>query len=380
MKRRKTLPGFESGWRGLRTAALAMSAMSAMLAMSAFGLAATASAATVKVNTTADQALGSCSSSCSLRDAVATAAAGDTVALPAGTFRLTLGAIQINRTLTVAGAGARSTRVDGNAASQVFVIGSASLRSPVVQISDLTVANGRSSPFGRGGGIQSFANLGITRCAITNNRAFNGAGILNESGAKMTIRESAITGNQTTGNAGGGIGNSGALNLINSTVSGNAALRNGGSAAGGGALYNLGNPPATATFAAVNSTLASNVADPGNGGGILNQAASVTLINTLVSGNLGGNCLALSGVTQSTDHSLDSDGTCGLTGPGDLSGVDPLLAALANNGGPTDTQALRAGSPALDAGDSAPGVCPATDQRGITRPRGPACDIGAYEL
>jgi hypothetical protein len=254
----------------------------------------------------------------------------------------------------------------------------------VVQISDLTVANGKSTPFGRGGGIQSFANLGITRCTVTGNRAFNGAGILNESGAKMTIRESAITGNQTTGNAGGGIGNSGALNLINSTVSGNAALRNGGSAAGGGAVYNLGtigvNPPVPASFAAVNSTLASNVADPGNGGGMLNQTAHVTLINTLVSGNTGGNCLTLSGVTQSTDHSLDSDGTCGLIGPGDLSGANPLLLALANNGGPTDTQALRGGSPALNAGDSAAGACPTTDQRGVTRPQGTGCDIGAYEL
>jgi CSLREA domain-containing protein len=367
----------DSGVRGLLTATLATAAL---------GLAAApAAAVTVTVNTTVDQALGSCSATCSLRDAVATAAAGDTVALPAGTYGLTLGPIQINKTLLIAGAGARSTSVDGNATAQVFVVGSVSLRSPVVEISDLAVVNGLASSFGRGGGIQNFATLTITRCAILRNRAFNGAGLLNEAGAALTVRESAITGNQTTGNGGGGIGNSGTLTLVNSTVSGNSALRNGGSAgSGGGALYNLGNsqanPPSVASFTAINSTLAANFVDTGNGGGMLNGTANVTLINTLVSGNTGGNCLAFSGVTQTSEHSLDGDGTCGLAGSGDLAGVDPLLAALANNGGPTDTQALGAGSPARNAGDSSVGVCPATDQRGTSRPQGPGCDIGSYEL
>src|SRR3970282_626777 len=54
------------------------------------------------------------------------------------------------------------------------------------------------------------------------------------------------------------------------------------------------------------------------------------------------------------------------------------LGPLANNGGPPQTHALLAGSPAIDAGspDCPP---PATDQRGVARPQGPACDIGAYE-
>jgi hypothetical protein len=82
----------------------------------------------------------------------------------------------------------------------------------------------------------------------------------------------------------------------------------------------------------------------------------------------------LSGYTVS-DHSLDSDNSCVLIGPGDLPGVAPLLGPLANNGGPTDTHALLAGSPAIDAG----GICAPTDQRGVTRPQGPACDIGAFE-
>ena len=72
--------------------------------------------------------------------------------------------------------------------------------------------------------------------------------------------------------------------------------------------------------------------------------------------------------------------TCGLTNGagGSLIGVDPLLGPLANNGGDTQTFSLLPGSPALDAGNNA--TCLATDQRGVARPQGPACDIGAYEV
>jgi hypothetical protein len=82
-------------------------------------------------------------------------------------------------------------------------------------------------------------------------------------------------------------------------------------------------------------------------------------------------------VIQSTGHNLDSDGSCFLTATGDLPKRDPLLGALTDNGGPTDTQALLPGSPAIDAG-SADG-CPQHDQRGVARPQGAGCDIGAYE-
>jgi hypothetical protein len=58
--------------------------------------------------------------------------------------------------------------------------------------------------------------------------------------------------------------------------------------------------------------------------------------------------------------------------------ADPLLGALADNGGPTQTRALSSGSPAIDAGNNS--ACPAADQRGILRPQGGGCDIGAYEL
>jgi len=65
----------------------------------------------------------------------------------------------------------------------------------------------------------------------------------------------------------------------------------------------------------------------------------------------------------------------------DLIKVNPRLGPLAGNGGPTMTQALPRSSPAVNAGGrKATSSCPATDQRGQSRPWGPACDIGAFEL
>jgi hypothetical protein len=89
----------------------------------------------------------------------------------------------------------------------------------------------------------------------------------------------------------------------------------------------------------------------------------------------GGDCMF---PITSNGYNLDSDGSCGLTGAGDLSHKNPLLGPLANNGGPTQTMALQSGSPAIHAIPASSGACPATDQRGD--PSGtPACDIGAFQ-
>ena len=353
--------GFKLGARSLLAAALAVAAL---------GLAAPpASAATVVVNTTTDQSLGSCSSSCSVRDAVATAADGDTVQIPAGTYVLTLGAIAIDGKigLTLAGAGARSTILDGNAASRVLEVGENN-ENVTLTISDLTVRNGQTG--GAGGGIISESTLTVLRCLITNNRAGSaGGGIYSEPlspTGTLTVRESLVAGNRS-GFAGGGIATGSNLTLSNSTLSGNTASD------GGGGLYLDGSQADIR-----NSTIAGNSAS--FGGGMLlggDSGAQATLTNTIIAGNTGADCETF-GTALNSNHSLDSDGSCGLTGTGDLPGTNPLLGPLANNGGPTDTQALLAGSPAIDAGGSV--GCPATDQRGISRPQGPACDIGAFEL
>jgi hypothetical protein len=77
------------------------------------------------------------------------------------------------------------------------------------------------------------------------------------------------------------------------------------------------------------------------------------------------------------DHNnVLTDATC-FAGSSDLVVPDVGLASLANNGGPTLTHALLADSPGIDAADAA--ICPATDQRGVARPQGAGCDVGAYE-
>ena len=117
---------------------------------------------------------------------------------------------------------------------------------------------------------------------------------------------------------------------------------------------------------------------------------AATVRNTIVAGNSLGPAAGNDGpdcdtndVIGSQGHNLVRDPTdCdGLTGPGDITGQDPNLGPLADNGGPTPTHALLAGSPAIDKGDPAPPGLRRDLLRGhrpAGRPRN--CDIGAYEL
>lgn len=371
MKHLKTLfgKGFILGARGLLAAALAVSAR---------GLAAApASAATVVVNTTTDQALGSCSGSCSLRDAVATANAGDTIHVPAGHYVLTLGDIISGNSLTIVGDGARSTILDGNGASRIFQFPNLAQ----VELDDLSLINGLAatpdSAFGiLGGGAlaggingSAAASLTLRRCRLAGNKADFGGAILWQ--GNLTIDQCTIEGNLATsaylfGFGGGGILEAlGDVTFSNSTLSGNTASVGLG---GGAMLFDV------PIFNLNNITVTANQALSGEGGGLA-LAGNGSIANSIVADNLGGDCLAF-GV--SSDHNLDSDNSCGFTDAGSHPGVNPLLDPLANNGGPTDTHALLAGSPAIDAGNNA--TCLATDQRGVTRPQGPACDIGAFEV
>lgn len=101
-------------------------------------------------------------------------------------------------------------------------------------------------------------------------------------------------------------------------------------------------------------------------------------MNTIIAGNDCNNCYNGTGGTwTSLGHNLDSGSTCNFTQPGDLQNTDPKLGPLADNGDTTQTMALLTGSPAIDAGEDS--GSPATDQRGVSRPGGLHCDIGAYE-
>jgi len=244
-----------------------------------------------------------------------------------------------------------------------------------------------------GGGISNpdQGTMTISSCNITNNTS---SGVVN--GGTMVISNSTIANNSITG-AGGGILNEGTLTITNSTVAFNMAKSstqlvplshisyNPGI---GGGIYNTG------TLTLNSCTIADNTAQGGNGGGILNSSGTVTVHNTLIAQNIlepdklaspPGAGPDVYGSFTSQGYNLIGDGTgsTGFTAPGDQVGtstapIDPLLGPLQNNGGPTATMALLAGSPAIDAGD--PTGAPATDQRGFARLPNLNIDIGAFEM
>jgi hypothetical protein len=106
----------------------------------------------------------------------------------------------------------------------------------------------------------------------------------------------------------------------------------------------------------------------------LHNAATVHITNTILADNTGGNC---GGTIASDGYNLDTSTSCVFAAPGDLSGIPALLGPLAANGGFSETHALLPGSPALETGNDA--TCLSTDQRGIARPQGLHCDMGAFE-
>ena len=138
-----------------------------------------------------------------------------------------------------------------------------------------------------------------------------------------------------------------------------------------------------------NVTITDNTSDNNRGSGVF-AVANFTLKNTILAGNNGNDC-EINFVTSEGHNILGKDSACAFTAvSGDQVGtgaepIDPLLGPLQDNGGPTLTHALLAGSPALDAGNpAAPGsggdACVSGDQRGAIRPGGAICDVGAFEL
>lgn len=241
-------------------------------------------------------------------------------------------------------------------------------------VSNLTIRRGTTSaaldlffPSNAGGGLLSRGTLTFTHSTISASNAFIGGGLA-AVGSTVTCRASTLSSNHAS--EGGGLAAlDSTVTVLNSTVSGNHA-------SGGGGLAAL-----DSTVTVLHSTVSGNSARLG--GGLLNEG-TVTLSHTILANNAGhhGNCAARA--PHSGGHNLASEASCQLSAPGDRQGVDPRLGSLATNGGPTQTHALLAGSPAIDAGDNT--VCPATDQRGVSRPQGDAahgtirCDIGAFEV
>jgi predicted outer membrane repeat protein len=234
-----------------------------------------------------------------------------------------------------------------------------------------------------GGGIHSPAGgVKITNTTIENNKVnVNGAGGGIFSGgvqdpAELVVLRSTLSGNQAMGfgGNGGGIANydNGTLTLEDSTISGNTAGDPQGQKAIGGGIVNYGDGTVTTTTIANNRV----VGDEALGGGIVAREP-LTVTASIVALNAGlRNC---AGEVQDGGFNLEDQRTCGFTKNAVIG--NPLLGPLANNGGLTKTRALQPNSPAINKVPAARPYCGGTtDQRGVKRPQGPACDIGSYEL
>jgi CSLREA domain-containing protein len=324
---------------------------------------------TVNVNSTADDPTG-CPTTCTLRSAIAIANSGDMIEFDpgvAGTIELTQ-TLVIDKDLTINGPGADVLALDGGQEVRVLSIS----RGAAVSIAGLTIQNGNSTIDDTSGGIDNRGTLTVIACTLSGNSADYGGGITNW--GDLTVMSSTFSANSTGYGGGGAILNEGTLIVTDSTFSGNSA--NGVHGYGGG-IYNARNLVITS------STFSGNSADDGYGygGGIYNDdesRGSLDLGSVIVFGNEAGQeAPDIYGEVNSLGYNLIGR-TRGATGflASDLKNTDPLLALLADNGGPTQTMALLEGSSAIDAGD--PENCPATDQRGA--PRVGACDIGAYEF
>ncbi len=284
-----------------------------------------------------------CSNDSQLQADVSTANtdnAGDTITFScSGDIKLT-STLAIAGSMTLDGSG-QSVTLDGNGK-----VGVLSVNSPVTfTLNALTIANG-SAPFGGGLYNNSASTVSISNSTFVNNSAPDGGGLQN-TGGTVSISNSTFTNNSAISSDYGGVG--GAIEISTGTVSiSNSTFANNSATFDGDGLYN-------------------------ENGGTLNISGSI------VANNTGGNC---SGAIGDQGYNLSSDSSCGFTANTDLQNANPRLDpnGLQNNGGPTQTIALQQGSPAIDTIPAA--SCPATDQRGMTRPDAgeTTCDMGAYEF
>ena len=387
----------------------------------------------------------------SLRWAIAGTPANGTVdfstSLKGKTIILTDGQLVVTKALTIRGLGCDKLAVSGNNKSRVFYVGGSSTGSGAAIISDMTITkgNGRGGePAGtgdsdpsndlNGGGIYNSGFLQLLRVCVTGNTsAASGGGVYNrgslssmvdstvsyntalldggglQDDTDMTIFRCAVINNAATLNGGGiraGSTNpdslsAGTVNLINSTVASNRATGNGGGIDAGTGI----------TLFSYNVTVSGNSA--ANGGGIASAefpGSSWSLRNTIVATNTApvgpdiANNLIFPATFSAAGNSNNLIGNTSGSSPAtafngsDILGQNPKLGPLQNNGGPTQTQALLPGSPAIDTGynpniylpDLDPGLAASimpplkTDQRVfmtrvINGGTSNTVDIGAYE-
>ncbi len=350
----------------------------------------------------------------SLRWATSNAPPGSTITFDPslhGTLHLT-DALHISKQLSIRGPGAGRLTINGDPNDEfgiavaftgsVTISGLAFTSSIIYNAGTLTLinstisgntalvfpssGNNTSSGLNAGGGIYNDVGgtLTLISSTVSGNRAdASGAGIFNNAG-KLTLYNSTVSGNLA--DSGAGISNDGgSLKLINSTISDNMAQES-----GGGIL----NATTGAQMELIFSTIYGNTSNVSGGGiwnGATNNASQLVMKNSLVAGNKSPAGPDILGTLTSQGYNLientkdsafapsQEHGTDLLQVASPALGIDPLLN---DNNGSTQTHALLLESVAIDRIPL--NDCRikdiSTDQRGVRRPQGVACDIGAYEL
>jgi len=343
------------------------------------------------VNATNDEAVDT-DSKTSLREAVLAAnsdgTTNDTISFDPTVFATAqtitvsgLGTLAITGPVIISGTGADKLTVSGGGAARVFSVNNGVTGQIAVTFSGMTITGGAGT--GNGGGIQAGdENVTLDGVALRGNTATGaGGGISLGSGSALTILNSEVSGNTAAVTGGGGAytGGVAAVVIRNSTFSGNTVT----SGIGGG--FCGFSWSASGSFTMTNSTFTLNSSGTGNGGAIRVTVggAALNIESSVISGNTGSTTAPeiYAGTVNLVNSLVGSNKGFTLgTNTGNLpEGTDPVLNALANNGGPTQTHLPGPGSPLRDAGSNPASL--AFDQRGAGFPRvllGTA-DIGAVE-
>lgn len=429
-----------------------VSSMRSVWLAGVFASAGVAEAATITVTDEGD--FGTVST-CTLRQAIASANANDagpsacvagdgadTIVFAESVSTVTLGVLGTLHLLdsykTTISGGAGGVTIDGNNAYRVLEVSNGAsvaidhvtIRngqadsaagiacSGTLDLADSTIS-GNNAVNGSGGGIYVSGVVSLTRTVVSGNSAYFGGGGAEVRGILHAVN-STLSGNTARVGAGLDVGFNGHAELTDSTiVQNNASIEGGGVVAeagmdvdalvltrvlvegnsatsGGGGLADL-----NSTVTIINSTFTGNSAPVGSAMQFGSTSSSVlrnctvsgnqsgnaidgpfsggkpTLVNTIVANNTGGpNCGSFPGAVNDGGGNLDSGTSCGF-GLSSLSNANAALGALADNGGSTQTMMPGAGSAAIDAIDCT--NAPGTDQRGMSRPQGTKCDIGAIE-
>jgi hypothetical protein len=360
--------------------------------------AAPAAAASVQVTTTADSGPGS------LREALATAGAGDTItfALPTpATISITTGSLHVSKDVTVAGPGVSQLAVhrDESATTlfSVFTIDD----GVTATISGMTISGGDMTDYygaSAGAGIYNYGNLTLSKVLVARNRAFYGA-IWSDNHANLVLVDSTVIDNDLLSDgyypafAVWVCCDTGSLTIRRSTVStrgsdGAAAIGvYGGYYSGGSIGVRIENSTIDGSFSSMNRpssiTVDSSTLTASTDWDLWGAwyGDSISLRNSILVAAANHATIGYGITSTSLGFNLFSDAAGGTLTTTDQVSADPKLGPLQDNDGPTPPHALLPGSPAIDTGSCSDsgGATVTVDQRGIARPRGSACDIGSFE-